>query len=47
VALGPAGRRRAWVAGVDVNATLTQYLDDLYITQRISVVSGLSLQAEL
>jgi hypothetical protein len=45
--LGPRGRTRAWVAGVDLNGMLTQYLDDLYITQRISFVGGLTLEAEL
>ncbi len=46
-ALGPKGRLRAWVIGVDLNGTLTQYFDDLYITQRISFVGGLTLGAEL
>jgi hypothetical protein len=47
VKLGPAGHRTAWVLGWDLNATETRYLDDIYITGRLSAVSGLSIEAEL
>jgi hypothetical protein len=47
VALGPRGRLRAWIVGVNINATWTQYLDDLYITERLAFVGGLTLGAEL
>jgi uncharacterized protein DUF3570 len=47
IGIGPASDPRAWVLGFDVNATSTQYLDDLYITQRTSVLGGVSLGAEL
>lgn len=45
--LGAASQRSAWVLGFDVNVTETHYFDDLYITDRISTVTGLSLEAEL
>jgi hypothetical protein len=45
--LGPAAHRTAWVLGADVNVTETHYLDDIYITDRVSTVTGLSLEAEL
>ena len=46
-AFGPLAHRTAWVLGADVNATETRYLDDIYITDRISTVGGISLEAEL
>lgn len=45
--LGPAGRLTSWVLGWDVNVTETHYLDDIYIKDRVSAVSGISLEAEL
>ncbi len=45
--LGPEAHRTAWVLGLDANVTETRYLDDIYITNRASVVTGLSLEAEL
>lgn len=45
-AIGSAVHPRAWVLGLDANVTETQYLDDLYITHRLSSVSALSLEAE-
>ena len=45
--LGPRAGPRTWVVGVDLNATWTQYFDDLYITQRLSLVGGVSLEATL
>ncbi len=47
VSLGPAGNPRAWVLGLSLDATSTRYLDDLYITQRISGLGALNLEAEL
>jgi hypothetical protein len=45
--LGSHATPMSWVLGVDVNGTWTRFLDDLYITQRLSCVGGLSLEATL
>jgi hypothetical protein len=45
--LGPPVNLGAWILGWDVNVTETHYWDDIYITDRISTVTGLSLEAEL
>jgi hypothetical protein len=45
--LGPEAHRTAWVLGCDLNVTETHYLNDIYITDRLSTVGGLSLEAEL
>jgi hypothetical protein len=45
--LGPAGDRDQWRLGLDVNATETRYLDDLYLPRRLSAYSALSLEATL
>jgi hypothetical protein len=45
--LGPEANRSAWVLGWDVNVTETHFLDDIYITDKVSVVSGLSLEVDL
>jgi len=45
--LGPEAHRTAWVLGWDVNLIETFYLDDIYLTDRLSTVTGLSLEAEL
>ncbi|CAN5526042.1 hypothetical protein BH09MYX1_BH09MYX1_44640 [soil metagenome] len=45
--IGPTSAPSSWVLGLDVNAAETRYLDDLYISQRTSVVGGFSLEAEL
>ena len=37
----------AWVLGFDLNVTSTQYLDDLYVTRRISTVGGATLETDL
>jgi hypothetical protein len=37
----------SWVLGFDANIASTHYLDDLYVTSRISAVGGLSLEAQL
>lgn len=36
----------AWVLGFDANLTSTHYLDDLYVTSRVSAVGGVSLEAQ-
>ncbi|HEX4514459.1 MAG TPA: DUF3570 domain-containing protein [Polyangiaceae bacterium] len=46
-AIGRHADPRAWVLGVDANVTSTQYLDDIYLTQRLSFVGSLSLEAAL
>jgi hypothetical protein len=46
-AIGRQKDPRAWVLGVDVNVTSTQYLDDIYLTNRFSFVGSLSLEAAL
>jgi hypothetical protein len=46
-ALGRRTDPRAWVLGLDANVTSTQYLDDIYLTQRLSFVGSLSLEAAL
>lgn len=45
--LGPAENVASWVLGCDVNVTTTRYLDDLYLTHRTSVLSGVSLERGL
>jgi hypothetical protein len=45
--LGPPMNLNAWVLGWDVNVTETHYWDDIYITDRVSTVTGISLEAEL
>jgi hypothetical protein len=43
---GPIYDAMKWALGVDLNATYTTYLDDLYLTYRLSTVGGLSLEGE-
>ncbi len=43
--LGSKSNPRTWVLGVDFNLTSTQYLDDIYLTQRLSAVGSVSLEA--
>jgi uncharacterized protein DUF3570 len=45
--LGPPVNVTSWVLGWDVNVTETHYWDDIYITDRLSTVTGLSLEADL
>jgi hypothetical protein len=47
IKLGPAGDRDQWRVGLDINVTETRYLDDLYLTRRLSAFSTLSLEAQL
>ncbi len=46
VGLGGDASPTSWTLGFDLNATWTQYLDDIYITHRLSVVGGVSLEAQ-
>jgi hypothetical protein len=46
VAVGAEAHPRAWVLGLDANLTETRYLDDIFISSRLSAVSALSLEAE-
>jgi hypothetical protein len=45
--IGSDANPSSWVLGFDVNATSTQYLDDLYVTQRISALGAMTLEADL
>jgi hypothetical protein len=47
IKLGPSGDRDQWRLGLDINVTETRYLDDLYLTRRLSAFSTLSLEAQL
>ncbi len=47
IALGGAANPRSWLLGFHLNAISTQYLDDLYVTQRVSALGGMSLEAGL
>jgi hypothetical protein len=47
IAVGRAADPRSWLLGFHLSATSTQYLDDLYVTQRISALGGVSLEAGL
>jgi hypothetical protein len=45
--LGPLGALDQWRLGLDINVTETRYLDDLYLTRRLSAFSALFLEAQL
>jgi hypothetical protein len=47
IGLGADATPSSWVLGFSLNATWTQYLDDLYVTRRISGLGGLTLEADL
>ncbi len=47
IALGGRTDPHSWVLGFHLNATSTQYLDDLYVTQRVSALGGVALEAGL
>ena len=42
--VGPTANPRTWTLGFDLEATSTHYLDDLYVTRRISALSAASLE---
>jgi hypothetical protein len=45
--LGSSGNPTAWVLGFDASFTSTRFLDDLYLTERVSTLLGVSLEANL
>jgi hypothetical protein len=45
--LGSNDDRDRWRLGLDINVTQSQYLDDLYLTHRVSAYSALYLEAQL
>lgn len=47
IGIGGDANPTSWVLGFDLNATTTEYLDDLYVTDRISAIGGVSLEADL
>ncbi len=47
VSIGSASNPEPWVLGFDLNATWTQYLDDIYLTQRFSTYGGARLEKGL
>ena len=47
VGVGRDPNPNAWVIGFDANLTSTRYLDDIYVTSRLSAVAGMSLEAQL
>ncbi len=44
VGLGPAYEPMQWALGFDFNATYTRYIDDLYVTWRVSTIGSISLE---
>ena len=47
VGLGSEATPSSWVLGFNMNVTSTQYLDDLYVTDRLSALGGVTLEADL
>ena len=45
--IGSKATPMSWVLGFDLNVTSTQYLDDLYLTHRVSTVGGITLETDL
>src|ERR1019366_1523927 len=45
--IGSDATPTSWVLGFDLNVTSTQYLDDLYVTARTSVLGGVTLETDL
>ena len=45
--IGSDATPTSWVLGFDLNVTSTQYLDDLYVTERTSVLGGVMLETDL
>ncbi len=46
VAIGSDREPDAWALGFDLNATWTQFFDDLYVTHRFAAVGGITLEAQ-
>jgi hypothetical protein len=47
IGLGTSATPNSWVLGFDLNATSTQYLDDIYVTRRISGLSEVMVETDL
>ena len=47
IGLGSRANPRSSVLGFDLGLTTTQYLDDLYLTQRASALGVISLEVQL
>jgi hypothetical protein len=47
VGVGPREEPSSWVIGLDVNGAETHYLDDLYLTDRLSLVSSFVVETDL
>jgi len=47
VGLGPSASPKSNTLGVDLNVATTQYLDDIYLPQRLSAISALTWEMEL
>lgn len=47
IGLGGDANPAAWLLSFDLNATSTEYLDDLYVTRRISTLGGVTLETDL
>ena len=45
--VGPAANPRSWVLGVDLGLTSTHYLDDIYVTHRLSSIGALMMEVDL
>ena len=45
--IGSDASPTSWVLGFDLNVTSTQYLDDLYVTERTSALGGVTLETDL
>jgi hypothetical protein len=47
VGIGPQVDPTKWTLGLNIDATYSRYLDDLYLTDRVAVLSALSIAGEL
>lgn len=47
IGLGSSAQPKSWIIGFDWNLTHTQFLDDIYITHRLSTIGALTLETEL
>ncbi len=45
--IGSSANPNAWTIGFDLGVTTTRYLDDIYLTQRLSTLGALGLEADL
>jgi hypothetical protein len=47
IRIGADDDAEASILGFDLNVTSTQYLDDLYVTSRLSMLAGISFEGAL